>query len=85
MKPIAIKLCPGIVAPRYEAGTRTEVECGEAVITEQGTVNNLPIVDLLLDGPDGKKYLLVLSGRTMLAIAAALRGVNQRNHGTPEP
>jgi hypothetical protein len=71
-------------APRYdEAGM--ELVCEGVVITEQGTQANLPIVDFKMRGPDGKFYLLVMSGRIVNAISAAVRGANKRNHGVDEP
>ncbi len=80
---LSIRLVPGKVAPRYDEGT--ELECQEAVITEQGTEANLPLVDIKMRGPDGKLYLLVLTGRLVNMLSAAVKGVNQRNHGVEEP
>lgn len=65
-------------------------ECGalaavrRAVITEQGTAGNLPIVDLIGE-VNGKKVVLVISGRLLDSIASALRGVNLRIHGKERP
>lgn len=81
---LSIRLVAGKDAPRYnEAGF--ELVCEEAIITEQATVNNLPIVDFKMRGPDGKMYLLVLSGRIVNGLARAIRGVNMRIHGVEEP
>jgi hypothetical protein len=79
-----IELVEGKQAPRYTDG-RVEVELEKIVITEQGTESNLPIVDFVMVGPDGKKTLLVLTGRIVNAVAAAIKGVNMRNHGKAEP
>jgi hypothetical protein len=81
---VNISLVEGDRAPRYDE-SGMELACEGVIITEQGTVGNLPIVDFKMRGPDGKFYLLVLSGRIVNAISAAVRGVNMRNHGVEEP
>jgi len=84
MRPgVAIKLVEGNVAPRYGEGCELRLE--GVTITEQGTKENLPMVDILMRGPGGKLFMLVLTGREVNAIAAVIKGVNTRNHGTPEP
>ncbi len=80
---INISIVPGDTAPRYPDGT--ELVCEGVTITEQGTMEHLPIVDFKLRGPDGKFYLVVMTGRIVNAIAASIRGINERNHGTPTP
>lgn len=80
---VSVELVPGNVAPRYK--NRVELTCEKVVITEQGTERGLPIVDFVLEGPDGKSYLLVFSGRIVNMIASAVRGINARNHGVEDP
>lgn len=80
---LKIDLVPGKDAPKY--GNTTELKCDQVFVTEQGTEKNLPIVDFVLDGPDGKQYLVVFTGRLILSLAAVIRGVNLRNHQTEEP
>lgn len=83
---LKIELVPGSVAPRYGHDVqRTEVECESVVITEQGMASGLPLLDFKLRGPDGKLYLLVLTGRIVNMVSAAVKGVNMRNHGKAEP
>ena len=84
MQQVHIRLIEGNMAPRYdEAGTEMRLE--EVVITEQGTQSHLPMLDFKMRGQDGKLYLLVLTGRIVNAISAAVRGVNMRIHGREEP
>lgn len=82
--PVSIDIVPGGLAPRYgdECGALAAVR--RAVITEQGTAGNLPIVDLIGE-VNGKKVVLVISGRLLDSIASALRGVNLRIHGKERP
>jgi hypothetical protein len=80
---VKIEMVAGNVAPRYTEGA--EVGLDKVVITEQGTEARLPIVDFVMCGPDGKMYLLVLTGRIVNAISAAVKGANTRNHGIAEP
>lgn len=82
---IAIHIVQGNVAPRYDDGAMQELTVQHCTLTEQGTQAHLPIVDLVMTGKDGKKYLLVLTGRIINTISAAVRGVNMRNHGMEEP
>lgn len=84
MNALEIELVKGDTAPRYPEGT-TVLECSKVAITEKGTEANLPIVDFVCTDTDGKKYFLALSGRIVNGIAAAVRGVNERNHGKSEP
>ncbi len=78
-----IRIVPGKIAPRYSEGQELTLE--DIAITEQGTEEGLPIVDFRMRGPDGKFYMLALTGRIVNCIAAAVRGVNERIHGLPEP
>lgn len=74
-------------APHYLArdGFVGELRVNKVVITEMGTVENLPIVDFVVQTTNGEKYLMVLTGRLVNAISAAVRGTNLRNHGREEP
>lgn len=38
-----------------------------------------------MTGPDGKRYLCVITGRIANMIGVAVRAVNLRNHGVEEP
>lgn len=80
---LKIRLVEGSVAPRYDEGQ--ELTCQEVIITEQGTQENLPLIDFKMRGPDGKLYVLVLTGRLVNMVSAAVKGVNQRIHGIDEP
>ena len=80
---VAVHLVPGEIAPRYDEGVEIELE--SVTITEQGTEARLPLVDLKLRGPNGERYLAVVTGRIMNMISAAVKGVNLRNHGIEEP
>lgn len=80
---LSIKLVAGSQAPTYK--DRKELKILEAVITEQATESNLPIVDIVMEDDAGNKYLGVLTGRSVNALSGVIRGVNQRNHGYPEP
>lgn len=79
----ALRIVPGDVAPRYPDAC--ELMLDHIAITEKGTEKDLPIVDFVMKDADGIKCVLVLTGRTVNAIAAAIKGVNLRNHGTEEP
>lgn len=83
MQAITIKLVPGDIGPRYE--NTHELKLDHVTITEQGTQAHLPIVDIVATLPNGERAVLVLTGRVLCSIAAAVRGVNLRNHGTEEP
>ena len=87
MQHVAINIVPGKVAPRYneDSGIVAELVLKHVTITEQGTQQDLPMLDLVLVGDDGKRYLVVTTGRIACSIAAAVRGVNLRNHGIAEP
>jgi hypothetical protein len=38
-----------------------------------------------MKGADGQEYYVMMTGRILLSVAAAIRGVNTRNHGVAEP
>jgi hypothetical protein len=81
--PVTISLIPGTVAPRGD--NAVGVDLTAAVITEQGMASRLPLVDLHLVDHEGNRFVATTSGRMLCAIAAAIRGVNVRNHGKAEP
>lgn len=80
---ISISIVPGNVAPRYADAEGLVVD--HAAITEQGTESGLPIVDLVCRDGAGATFVVSFTGRIVLALAGAIRGVNTRIHGTPEP
>lgn len=80
---IQIHIVPGQIAPQYDTGDELDVE--SVTITEEGTAQRLPLVDIRLRGPNDEKYLAVLTGRVVIAIAAAIKGINKRVHGREEP
>jgi Zn/Cd-binding protein ZinT len=80
---LPIHFVEGNVAPRYDTGYETQVE--RVTITEQGTQANLPIVDFIAKDKAGNQVCFVLTGREVCTLAAAIRGVNTRIHGVPEP
>jgi hypothetical protein len=80
---VKIEMVQGTVAPRYSDGVELHLE--KCVITEQGTESMLPLVDLVMQDPVGRRYLLVLNGRIVNGISAAIKGANTRNHGVAEP
>lgn len=84
--PIALNLLlnPGDKLPNYDT-PREELAIEGVVITEQATIGRLPVLQLKLRAPDGKLFLAALTGRQVCALAGAVRGINERNHGTPEP
>lgn len=82
---LEVEIVGGNIAPRYEPGVVTELSADKAVITEKGMESGLPLIDIQLTGPDGKKYFAVLTGRVVLTLCGAIRGVNLRNHGNEEP
>ena len=85
--PCTIHLVPGKLAPRSDSKGAADLVA--AVITEQGTKNNLPIVDLIVhiavEGEDGIQLAVTTSGRIICMIADAIDGVNLRNHGKTDP
>lgn len=81
---VAMDLVKGKIAPRYPMET-PELSIDRVVITEQGTEGNLPIVDFQMSDRKGNKYFAAITGRIVLTVASALRGVNMRIHGTEEP
>jgi hypothetical protein len=82
---LAIELVDGSLAPRYEPSKVEMLSLDKAVITERGTEGGLPLVDFQMTSIDGKEYFFAVTGRLVLSLAAAIRGVNDRNHGVSEP
>jgi len=80
----SIKFLKGNLAPRYTKDTKN-LKVEQAVITEQGMVSGLPLVDMQLVDEDGNKYFFCLSGRLFKLLATSIDGVNLRNHGTIDP
>ena len=72
-------------APRYEQREWKELEIKKAIITEKGTMGNLPIVDLQLEDEKGNKYFVMATGRIIIGLGDACKGVMQRIHGTDTP
>ena len=81
---ITVRSLAGKVAPRYKSNI-IETKCKDVVITEKGMESDLPLVDFQLTDNYGNQYYLPLSGRHILNIAGAIKGINLRNHGTEEP
>jgi len=82
---LEIELNDGKVAPRYKPNEVKELIAKKAIITEKGTMSDLPIVDIQLVDHEGKNYFFCLSGRIFQGLAASVSGVNLRNHGSKEP
>lgn len=80
-----IELLPGDMAPRYNGDRYKKVGIEKVVITEQGTEAGLPIVDIQMIDENGDRYYACVTGRLVNALAAAIQGVNLRNHGKEEP
>jgi hypothetical protein len=81
---VTIKLVPGKVAPRYTE-PMIELRAPEMIITEQGMASGKPIVDIHFTDAEGNRYCFITSGSLIRAMAAAVGGVNLRNHGTEDP
>lgn len=82
---VTIKINPDpIMAPRYGTEDR-KLEIVEFIITERGTEAGLPLIDLVMIDDDGRRHYAMATGRILAGLAAAIAGVNQRNHGTPNP
>jgi len=82
---LTIELLPGKIAPRYNPKEVKELAIKKVIVTEKGTEGDLPIVDFQLEDADGNRYFTMITGRLMNQLAAAMRGVNMRNHGVEEP
>lgn len=85
MENLKIKLNPGKVAPRYEPDKIKQLEVHTAVITEQGMVSGLPMVDIQMTDTEGNEYFFMITGRLINGLSAAIHGANVRNHGEAEP
>jgi hypothetical protein len=83
---LSIELLQGNFAPRYSKEvSERKLDCKKVVITENGMVSGLPLVDFQLVDKDGNEYFFAITGRLVNMISAAIRGVNMRNHGCEEP
>jgi len=69
----------------YDDKLSNELLVKRAVITEQGMGSGLPLVDIVMEDSDGKEYFFMISGRLINTLSAAVKGVNQRIHGSEEP
>jgi len=84
-----IQILEGNVAPRYTARIiKTAVD--NVVVTEEGmkrpgTKKGFPLVDFQLSDDYGNNYYLAVTGSHLLMLAAAIKGINLRNHGEEEP
>lgn len=78
---LEFSIVAGEVAPQHAGGIELDIE--DVVITEQGA-GGLPLVDLKLRGPNDEIYFAAITGRLVIGIAAAVKGINQRLHGRPE-
>ncbi len=82
MKHLHIHINSGDIAPKYDHGR--EIVCSHVTITEQGTVAGLPMVDFVMHDSEGNQYLMVMTGRLVNLVSAAIKGVNMRIHGREE-
>ena len=51
------------------------------VIVPQGTVGNLPTVDIQLSDEGGNKFIVLATGAILEALGSAIAGVRQRSEG----
>jgi hypothetical protein len=79
---MSIEVIPGNKAPHYQG---QELVLEGTTITEQGTQEGLPLVDFRMRDQHGNLFLLVLTGRIVNTLSAAIKGINEKNHGNPEP
>ena len=82
---LPIELNKGDFAPRYEKSEWGELSIDKAIVTEQGTMGKLPIVDLQLTDEKGKKYFAMITGRLIIGLGDACKGVMLRVHGNETP
>jgi hypothetical protein len=68
------------IAPRYTSEVK-QLYIDEVVITEKGTVNSLPVIDIQLVDADGNKYFTMTTGSLVNTLAGAIQGINKKNHG----
>lgn len=76
---INLRVVAGVEAPQHE--NAQELELDELVVTEQGTVHRLPLLQFVCRDPLGRRFVLVLTGGNASHIAALVSAVNLRNHG----
>jgi hypothetical protein len=77
-----IQIVPGAIAPQLEG---IELDVVGVTITEQAAGDGLPLIDVKMRGPNDESYQASLSGRILIGIAAATKGINKRIHGREEP
>ena len=77
-----IEIVKGKDAPKYTEGQ--EAKLVKMVVTEKGIKGGKPLVDFIAETPDGEQVVVVLGGQQIFTLAAALHGINMRNHGVPE-
>lgn len=77
--PVSIRLVEGSAAPRWDSAEGLTLE--EMIITEKGMQSGFPLVDFVFRAPDGQTMVFTTSGRIVQSMAAAVDGVNLRNHG----
>lgn len=81
---IKISLLGGEVAPRYETKVKA-LTCDHVIITEHGMASGLPLVDIQFHDEDGNQFFFALSGSMLMTMGAAVKGINIRNFGNPDP
>lgn len=84
MQHLEIEVVPGNKGPSYPQQT-VGLNIVKAVVTEQGTENGLPIVDLILEDVAGNRYMAMTTGRLINSLSAVIKGTNKRIHGIEEP
>lgn len=84
IEPLTISIVPGSRMPRYDDAVYELTSLG-VTVTEQATRSGLPAVDFRFQGPDGTQFAFTTSGRMIQMLAAAIAGINVRNHGKADP
>ena len=86
MRSLKIDIIAGYDCPVYvEEVDPQNLTLLSVVIIEQGTTLLLPVVQFKTRDASGNFRLLTLTGREVIAMGKAVKGINQRIHGTPEP
>ena len=79
MQILNIKVADSIdSAPVYDIPEFTRLELREAVIVPRGTKQGNPTVDLVFTGPDGQKFVCMVTHNLLDGLAAAMRGVKRK-------
>lgn len=84
MNSLIIELVEGKQGPFYPSTTEG-IALKKAVVTEQGTKLNLPIVDLVFKDEHGNEFVATTTGAIIIGLSDAIKGVNMRNHGKENP